>query len=621
MWPINSFEWTKGGLRAAFFSLVWGVCAAAQPQTQAGTMSALTAGELAQVSALAKHPTWRALLHADEGKPQVKDPNFFTSPQGPDVAEELAQASHRIRAQDADWFCRFPARALWLSKQMGWTKPTLSHCDALQEFVRRAPLQQLDLIFASETLTEPSSMMGHIFLKVSGQNSRQEWVQHAITFYTDANTWNIPKLFFDSTVAGKEGHFALSPYAEQVDAYVRREQRGLWEYRIALTDDQRELIQLHIWELKQTGFLYFFQSYNCATLVNYILALAGGESMLGGDDPWLTPKDVLKRADRANLIGQTTVLAPAAWLVRHLTDGLKESAQNSVKSAVETRQLATLMQEARGHEAYLSLELAQAYNQYLRDERRKGVESADADGAVLQQYKLKHFPGVEIEAAAFKDPRNSPPDTQWSLGLQRSAGDNHVLLKFLPVSHGLDDDNRNYLSENELKLLELSIRQTPRTGTWRLEQWDVYAIQSYLPSDPLMGGLSGRFRLASVRSWLAGATDRRIWQVEGAVGKTWRIHDDMDLFALMGGGAYWSKTLKPAAMPQWGVIVREVFDMKTRLQFKQLISPDLPKPGLEMELVQTKQLGRHNALSVSWVRRQVGGLRQDEGILAWRRLY
>ena len=159
----------------------------------------------------------------------------------------------------------------------------------------------------------------HFNARIARTQQRQQIgrLQHraAADLHRHADTLNVPKLMLDSLVLGMPGRFALSPYDEGGRTYLLGEQRMLWEYELKLDASTRQLIQAHLIELKQTNFIYFFHRYNCATLVKHVLAIAVPSVSQRSD--WITtPKDVIRLADQAGVVGRTTVKTPSRWLVR-----------------------------------------------------------------------------------------------------------------------------------------------------------------------------------------------------------------------------------------------------------------------------------------------------------------
>lgn len=571
----------ESGFRAAFFLLLctclnWSAWMAQAAPVDAAAPRAAFDEDLAQAS---RHPVWAALLHLKHGQPQISDPGFLLSQEDFSPERELRATLVLLQGpRSAEAACRFPARAFWLHQQgLLPAEPDTRHCAQWQEFLQRAPATHFALAFAAEILSQPSSMMGHLFLKVEGQSPDGRQLDHAISFYTDAGTWNIPLLFYESMVEGKAGYFALSPFREEVHKYAAQEQRSLWTYRLALDGPQRRRLQAHIHELRQTRITYFFQDYNCATLVRHMLAVARPD-MLEGPAWWTTPKDVLRQAQHIGLIDEASVQTPARWQVRSLAASLPAASVQQVRQAVEQRTASEVLPTATMDEqtGFLSLHLAQAL---LRHQARTTTTS-DTDDAWrrieldrLRALQQQHYPELQLNADARRDPAFSPPERQASIGWLRRNDRDHLQLRFMPISHTLSDDNRQHLSENELRLFDSSWLVDVRTGRLSLDRLTIYSVQSLLPWDSLTGGLSGRFKLGIEPQPNLQRPDKKALLLEGAIGRTWRLADDLDAYVMLGGGWGWRQRGHLYGQPEAGVVIREIWNMKTQLSRQVLTHP------------------------------------------------
>jgi hypothetical protein len=172
---------------------------------------------------------WRNLLHVQSDRPLINDPDFILTNKHFSVQFEYQKNLEYATKAPAQYFCKFPARYMVFYERQLVPKPDISLCDDLKEFVEKAPVENVSLVFAAEDISSSSSMMGHLMLKIEGVNIDGLNVQHAISYFTDANTVNVPKLLFDSLIVGKDGYYTLSPYVERLRRYNINEQRNVWE--------------------------------------------------------------------------------------------------------------------------------------------------------------------------------------------------------------------------------------------------------------------------------------------------------------------------------------------------------------------------------------------------------
>jgi hypothetical protein len=567
----------KSGSLAAFFSLrflisfclgCWcsqAIPAAAQHQSPENLHKYF---ELAQQKNLARHPVWSGLLHVSNGRPNIYSHQFLLTADSFSLVAELNATLKLLYGGERNQQCRFPARYLWLRQQLDLPELSLQDCTEFQEFKTRAPATEISLAFASENLAQPSSMMGHIFLKLRGLDSNGNPLEHAISFFTDAGGINISKLFYESMVVGKTGYFSLSPYQEKIALYLGEEQRSIWEYSLKLSAFQKELIQAHLIELRQTDLVYFFQKYNCATVIDFVLSLAATEP-LNNTGFWLTPKDVVKRAEKLNLIEQSRLISPNRWLIRALREQLPSDQSKAIQEDIDALRLPEVTQ-LEPNQAFLHLQLAKAYLAYQTEttkfqDKRLAVLSNSLKSKISHELQEK-YPSHVLQVLEQKNPIESPQDSQIAIGLTRRDEQTYLRMNLTPASHQLDDDNRQYFSETELLLFDVSILKDLRSRQILLDQFTVYSAKSLIPYDAMSGGISGAFRIGVAPHYDAQLRSNKAAFIEGGLGITHRAGNDLDSFALLGLGVRWqSGRAQLYAQPEIGFILREVFDMKSRI--------------------------------------------------------
>jgi hypothetical protein len=558
----------KGGYSAAFFLQHLPACAIAiicfvQQLAYAADNSVIdNIVANATAARLADKPTWASLLHVADGKANIQSNDFLLSRASFSLRQELIATIRFLYGENPANVCRFPARYLWLRSEIRAPALPIESCTELTEFKQRAPADEITVVFASENLAQPSSMMGHILLKLSGKNDKNNQVNHAVSFITDAGGINLPKLFFDSMVIGKAGFFTLAPYEEKLGLYLRDEQRSIWEVELKLSAAQRELIQAHLIELKQTKLTYFFQKYNCATVVDFILSV-GADKQLPTTGFWLTPKDVVKRTQDLGLIKESRIIPPNRWLIRAISEQLSATEREAIKQRVD--QFEALPSSTQNEsEDFIRLQLAKSYHAYRLETKQIAGARAQTYAAELSRLSEEKFGDKRLEATSFKNPIDTPQDSQAEFGVMHRDNSSYIRIGLTPASHRLEDDNRQYFGETELMLFDISILKNIATQHAKLDRFSIYGAKSLIPRDDMSGGISGAIRIGLEQQRDANFHMSRTIYLGGSIGITKRVGSDVDLFALAGlGVSQRSGQLNFYAQPELGMIVREVFDMKS----------------------------------------------------------
>lgn len=532
---------------------------------------------------------WQALLHLYQGRPQIEDPEFYVAKKFVSASVELEETINAVFSSapgpepgsSESIQCRFPARVQWLSEKMGRQSPDSSACKDLNEFRRRAPMASAALIFAAEKISHPSTMMGHVFLKISGLNHLQQPVDHAISFFTDLNDGNFPKLVYESLLTGKTGFYALSPFEEVKNGYLFSEERNIWEYELALNDSARQRLHLHLFELKSTSFRYFFIGFNCATLIQNVIAVAHPEvnDMRG---LWVTPLDVVRATDKPDFVAATKVAPSSRWKIKVLHEALDTSSK-SIKllrrldneSTPPGEGVAQYVAEVERRSAddsarYLHLELAEAFvgnlleNQRISEDRWKSLRS-DLTGR-RKSFVSDGF----VDLSSFKRPSLTRRDSQLTLSSHHDPAERSLRLRFLPASHSLEDETLQYTSESELKIGEIEAEYVMNENRMRVSRAVLYSATSLQPTDRLIPTLSGRFRMGFETSREIDLSRAPSPVLEGGLGKTYRMADDIDVFALASLGVRVPSEAYVYAGPEIGVVVRQIWRMKTIVVWRKL---------------------------------------------------
>lgn len=190
---------------------------------------------------------WKAILHVREGNPKINNKTFLLSYGNFSLKNELVKTIENFN--EGKDICKYPARYLWLKEELPNNNFKEFNCSKFQNYLEKTNPEDIELIFASENVTSPSSMMGHVFFKLKSKEEENGVKQNAVSFFTVIDTFNIPLLIAKSTITGMKGFFILNPYNKQISKYLYEEKRSIWEYKLKLTDFQKKLIYYHFWEL------------------------------------------------------------------------------------------------------------------------------------------------------------------------------------------------------------------------------------------------------------------------------------------------------------------------------------------------------------------------------------
>lgn len=531
-----------------------------------GFSSELETIKLANKLELYKKTEFKALLHYNQSL-NIQDRNFIISNDF-SLKNELVATIHgfyepKDNYKDTNQHpqCKYPARLLFITHELNISKEEFPNvpCEELNKYEQKAPAETISLIYASENVKNPSSMMGHTFLKYSGQNYKNEKVEHAISFYTMIETVNLITLAYQNIFSGMSGLFALQPYKEIVVQYTDKENRNVWVHKLKLSEYRKKLIYYHIWELKDKEMKYFFSSYNCSTVIYYTLSLAN-PAIYDDKKLWVTPLDTVKFLYKYDLIEKSELQPSNEWLVKMLEENVDSKDVKIIKNIVDKNQY-----DDTGILNYYPNKLLDAYatlkykNSKIDKENYNNIQSK-----IVKDEK-------NIDISKYKSPNNIPPERQAGVGYAKINNENFMKLSFLPASHLINDDNREYFGESELKIGYLSVLANDKKI--ELDEFTLYGMKLYLPYDSLTNDLSYQFEIALKKEYSKEMKYTDTLKIDGGIGIDFNIANDINIFALFNAGVGANKYDKTHIFfnPQIGGMIYEIFNMKSLIYYQPLL--------------------------------------------------
>lgn len=493
---------------------------------------------------------WHSLLHYNNNHFYIKDSKFLLVHEDPSIKNEMIKTLELYFA-DNQTYCRFPARLTWLSKELDFVIPKIE-CPTFEEFKFKAPAKKIQLVFASQNLLSSSSLMGHTFLKLSDVDQTNPR-QHAVTFFAKVESYNPFSLFFESVILGMEGKVALLPYRQHIKNYQEIEGRNVWEFDLNISNENIELLHNHIWELKDISPTYFFHKYNCSTFTYFLLSIAN-ENLLYESNTWISPRDVVKNAFKYKMIENSLLLSSDLWLLKNLYYNLDSDQIGAIKLSSSTKTTGPINKlEKKKLESFKFL---YALNNIKGSKENDRFNKLISKETKINDYYLKQN----------RDPFDTPDDSQFSISLNKDF----TALSILPMSHRLRDNNKNFISESELKLLDTSILYNFKKQKISLDYLTIYSVTSLLPFDSFTYGISWKINTGIHNHYYSNLSKYKMLDIELSPGFYYRLLDDVDLALFVGPGTGVGVNDSQFYMNfETNLVIREVFDLKTILSYSR----------------------------------------------------
>ena len=503
-------------------------------------------------------PIWHSLLHLKNNEPQINTPTFLLSYKNFNPKNELyATVSNFLNNKKS--ICKYPARYYWLEEKLSHMKFSLpkKECNEFNTYIHKTNPQSIDIVFSSEDIKNPSSMMGHVFFKLNGIEDNQTR-QNTVSFYTVIDTVNIPWLVIKSTMIGMKGYFILSPYKQQVHNNLYNENRSIWEYRLNLSQKQINLITYHFWELKDIDIKYLFTGFNCATIVDNILKL-GSLQYSQSTDLWITPKDVIKKINTSNLVKYSKLRPTIEWELYMFNDIFDESKLNYLMSLVNSNRVQNINTV---NLTDLEKSFILVYVKYLYV----------IEKSISYDYYLKIHTQIDslnlkdIEIINAKNPIDSVNDSQLTLGYNYT--DSYTTLQFLPASSTLYDNHKGTFSEKTLEIGKIKLKLKNKKIS--IDNFTLYNMESIIPRKKPMNAISKSFIFAYKQDYIQTEKSlEHLLEIKGGLGVSYLVHEDLIVYSFLNLKINsYKKQLDPFISFIVGTNIYEIFNNKSVIQFE-----------------------------------------------------
>ena len=247
---------------------------------------------------LYKSPYWKTLLHYKpslfhKNKSLVDDPMFFCAKKG--KTNPKAELEATIKAffspapakDERHAIERFPGRFKWICDELNLSKEDFPYDgDAFyQSIVKKVNPGDVYLVFPAGFLKNPASVFGHTFLLVETKG-QSRIIANSINYGAVTNITNGVLYALLGLCGGFRGYFGFVPYYEKIKQYADMDMRDIWEYRLNFSDEEKDRMLRHVFDLSGIYSRYFFISENCSYNLLFLVEAAKPETnitnVLGG---------------------------------------------------------------------------------------------------------------------------------------------------------------------------------------------------------------------------------------------------------------------------------------------------------------------------------------------------
>jgi hypothetical protein len=422
-----------------------------------------------------------------------KDSPFFLSSRGyKDPRKELIASLEMFK--DPDNYikrdrghpqCLFPARFEIIKKAFK-LKVSQVICPALEEWKMKFKAQEIAVVFASQFVSNPASVMGHSFLMFKDKDN-SSYLNPNLGYAAEVPPEEGALIYaYKGLTGGYKGLFFTNYYYEKIHEYKNIEQRDMWEYVLNLNQEEKEAFIKLAWELKQNAFFdYYFLDENCSYLILALIeAVRPGAQLVNGYGFYVPPYITLQKLQESSLI-EETVFHPSLRkeLLNHY-----ENLNGTEKSAL----IKTVQGEKLPEETGALFNDTLASYLLLKKHANEGVMKPD-DKALFQEVLLRRSQQQDYKIPSpplSTSPLNAHGPHQFDYSIGRISGKNsYQELSFRPGIHDIMDKPDGFLKHSGFNFFETGVRHFPDTGSIEFSEYKLFEIQNsniYHPLDPAL---------------------------------------------------------------------------------------------------------------------------------------
>lgn len=242
---------------------------------------------------------WLKLLHYKNGRSIINNNDFFLSSSGSqNPKEELIETINQFQ-ESPELTCKYPARYRWIDKQLD-LEITEQKCPELDEFLK-PNFKKIHVLFTAERYNSPSSVFGHTFIKLESDT-----VPYVIDYAAKVPDTSNQFLYAYRGITGKyKSKYTLMPFYLKDFEYRSDEFRDLIDFTLSFTNGEIDNMMLHMFEIRNVDYDYYFLSRNCSSELIKLLDLARYDSSMESDLNAVTiPIDVVYVLQKHGHIGE-----------------------------------------------------------------------------------------------------------------------------------------------------------------------------------------------------------------------------------------------------------------------------------------------------------------------------
>ena len=460
---------------------------------------------------------WMKLMHNYD----IQDDRFYETANFKTSVEDEYKANFSSFLSDTQYSCRFPARAKYFAIK---NDRKYSECPLVEKWKESIRGQTLSLVFVSQYVSNPASAFGHTFLLF--RRSEVPLNFNSIV----SNAAHIPdetgdfEYIWKGLVGGFASEFSHDYLYLKFQEYSNMENRDMWIYDLDFSDEQKDQVLNHIWEIShRTSPSYKFLNKNCAVNTYDILAAIHPSLNFMPPSFYVLPVETVIQV---NPIIKSYEYIPSLREKMHLrTQKLSEKQIDEFKKIITHSTVSVKTSDVDVAELVLE-------NFELQRVKHSGKLSAQQEinlkESLINRATLDDKPKT-IEISSAKSPHLALMPMQIALSAFNENDKMNYSLSFSPLHHSLLSRSNGYLPFSEFILFKLDALKNSDNESIDLTLFQV----ANFPSTTVFDNQFSWRAIGKLRSIKSKINDTKI-DVDFSVGRSIQTDQQSRLFALVG---------------------------------------------------------------------------------------
>ncbi|MCX7641184.1 MAG: DUF4105 domain-containing protein [Elusimicrobiales bacterium] len=386
--------------------------------------------------------------------------------------------------------CKFPLRYKWLRKKLE-VDPLIipvKECKEFKEWKKILNPSSVSIVFASGYLSNPSTLYGHTFLILRNpENFISPILDYTINYAASTDDKIGLSYAFKGIFGFYPGKFSTLPYYMKIQEYQNMESRDLWEYPLNLTNEEIDILLMHLWELGKAEFSYYFFSKNCSWQLLPLFDIIKDSTVSNLFSLWAIPTDTLKIivynfGDERKFIYRPSLYSKLKAKIENLNP---QEEYASLKIISDIRNYEIFKSSFNEASRYKMLDTIVDYFSFLHYTGEISQKDMDIkmNSLLSEMNQITYKNQIDISNNQKYPPLFARNTMRLSIGNENRGGYFSYIFELRPALGELLDFNDGYSENSVLEMGRVDLRYINELQKFYVKNFTAVNVMSLIPMD------------------------------------------------------------------------------------------------------------------------------------------